>query len=141
MIQEYHLSTNGKFQKNTKMKSDSTRKRPFYFQMKNVRLLLLSQPSRKRITTLMFQFMPKTYTTTSRTLSASSPQDLVSSARTRPNPKPQHLLKSMFWKLSAEEVTVLSKFSHKTLILELSPLDLTKPCKLQFTTEATATFS
>lgn len=79
--------------------------------------------------------------TTSRTLSASLPQDLVSLARTQPNPKPQHLLKSTYWKLSVEEVTASFKFSHKTLILELSQLALTKPCKPQFTTEATATFS
>lgn len=141
MIQEYHLSTSGKFQRNTRMKSDLTLKRPFYCQMKNARLLPLLQPSRKKIIILMFQFMPKTYMTTSRTLLASLLQDLVSLARTQPNPKPQHLLKSTFWKLLAEEVTVLSKFSHKTLILELSRLDLTKPCKPRFTTVATATFS
>jgi hypothetical protein len=39
------------------------------------------------------------------------------------------------------EVMASSKFSHKTLISEPSPSDLTKPCKPQFTTEATATFS
>ena len=85
--------------------------------------------------------MPKTYTTTSRTLLASLLQDLVSLARIQPNPKPQRLLKSTFWKLSVEEVMASSKFSHKTLILERSPSDLTKPCRPQFTTEATATFS
>jgi hypothetical protein len=89
----------------------------------------------------MFQFMPKTYTTTSRILLASLPQDLVLLARTPLNPKPQRLLKSTFWKLSVVEVMASSKFSHKTLISEPSPSDLTKPCKPQFTTEATATFS
>lgn len=141
MIQEYHLSTNGKFQKNTRMKSDSTLKRPFYSQMKNARLLPHSRPWRKKIIILMFQFMPKTYTTTWRILSASLPQDLVLLARTQLNPKPQRLLKSTFWKLSVVEVMASSKFSHKTLISEPSLSDLTKPCKPQFTTEATATFS
>lgn len=122
----YHSNTSGRSLKNTRMRSGLLQQRLICCQTRNARSLLLSPRSRRKIITLMFQFMPETSMITWKTPLDSTIQAL-DSCKEVDQVKLGHSLhhpislRNTPSKSLAEEAMVSFKSNQLTLILVRSP--------------------
>ena len=135
----------GKCQRNTRMKSSFHLNLLSYCPMKKPRSWPHSLLLRKRITILMCQSMLETSMTMSKTLLASTIQDLdytrIQQLRIRNWLNNLNSSRSILWRFSAKEVMVSSKFSHRILTLEQLLSDSISPCRQPSIIEVIATSS
>jgi len=145
MSQGFHWNMNGKFQRNIRMKLNFHLKLLSYYLMKKRRSWPHSLLLRRRTTISMFQSMLEIFTIMSRTLWASTIQDLVYTRihqlRIRSWPSNLNSSRSILLRFSAKEVMVWSRFSHRILTLEQSLSDSINQCRLQSIIEVIATYS